>query len=203
VRVFAYGSLMWNPGFVPAGAEPGTLRGWSRRWCVESQLHRGTKDRPGVVLGLVPGGECTGMVYSVGPRDAADVEAYLDRRELCEGGYRKTLLEVDTPAGVRQAIAYVSDADRPVLDVNTIIEAGGSSGSNLEYAIRTFEALESLVGRLSEAEAGLCETSLSTLRAAAGIGGADLNGTGRRETWPTNTSRSTTGARRSEISSGC
>lgn len=172
MRVFAYGSLMWNPGFVPARAEPGTLRGWSRRWCVESQLHRGTRDRPGVVLGLVPGGECTGMVYSVGPQDAHDVEAYLDRRELCEGGYRKTLLDVDTQTGALRAIAYVSDADRPGVDLKTIIEAGGSSGSNLDYAIRTFEAIEALVGRLSEAEAGLCETSLSTLRAAAGIGGA-------------------------------
>jgi cation transport regulator ChaC len=71
------------------------------------------------------------MVYSVGAQDAHDVEAYLDRRELCEGGYRKTLLDVETRTGVLQAIAYVSEADRPGVDLNKIIEAGGSSGSNL------------------------------------------------------------------------
>jgi cation transport protein ChaC len=203
VQVFAYGSLMWNPGFVPADAEPGTLRGWSRRWCVESQLHRGTRERPGVVLGLVPGGECTGMVYTIGPRDAEEVAAYLDRRELCEGGYRKAVLDVDTPKGVKKAITYVSEENQPRVDLKTIIEAGGSSGSNLDYAIRTFEALEVLVGRLSEAESGLCETSMSTLRAAAGIRGTSDNGTGRREKWPINTSRSTTDARRSVTSTAC
>jgi cation transport protein ChaC len=201
LRIFAYGSLLWNPGFNPVEAVPGKLLGWKRRWCVESRLHRGTTDSPGVVLGLVPGaGECTGLVYTVDPDEAARVEAYLDGRELCEGGYRKAVVDVETACGPAKAITYVSEERVTSLNLDAIIASRGASGSNLDYAIRTIDALEALIGALSEAEGGLCETSLSTLRAAAGISTPDRKNHGEREAWPITTSRWTTGARRSEIS---
>lgn len=181
MRVFAYGSLLWNPGFVPEAIERGVLLGWRRRWCVESRLHRGTHDRPGAVLGLIPGGKCTGLVYSVRQRDVASVEAYLDQRELCEAGYAKTTVEVDTPSGRKKAIAYVAETDPYAVDLRKIMEAVGTSGTNLEYAIRTFDALDGLIEEMSEAEVGLCETSVSTLRQAAAICGSGKLATRRLE----------------------
>lgn len=171
MRVFAYGSLLWNPGFAVASAERGVLKGWRRSWCVRSCLHRGTPERPGVVLGLVRGGTCCGVVYEVAPSEADRVEAYLDARELCEGGYRKIQVPIETAAGAVEAVVYVSDEPPRAPDLDAIIGARGLSGTNLEYALKTLDALDDLVGRVDETEAGLCANSLSTIRAAAGIRG--------------------------------
>src|SRR3546814_13308328 len=43
VWFFAYGSLMWDPGFVPREVRPALLRGWHRRFCVRSGRYRGTR----------------------------------------------------------------------------------------------------------------------------------------------------------------
>ncbi|MEM8592527.1 MAG: gamma-glutamylcyclotransferase, partial [Pseudomonadota bacterium] len=40
--VFAYGSLMWNPGFAPAEASLARLQGYARSFCMWSIHHRGT-----------------------------------------------------------------------------------------------------------------------------------------------------------------
>jgi cation transport protein ChaC len=48
--VFAYGSLMWNPGFPFLESHPALVRGYHRSFCVESTHYRGTKEKPGLVL---------------------------------------------------------------------------------------------------------------------------------------------------------
>ena len=40
--IFAYGSLMWDPGFAYAEAQPALLKGYHRSFCVYSHRHRGT-----------------------------------------------------------------------------------------------------------------------------------------------------------------
>ena len=52
VWIFAYGSLMWNPGFAAAESEPAVLCGYHRRFCIVSRMYRGTPETPGLVLGL-------------------------------------------------------------------------------------------------------------------------------------------------------
>ena len=56
VWFFAYGSLMWDPGFAFVEARSALLRGYHRRFCVDSTVYRGTEERPGLVLGLDAGG---------------------------------------------------------------------------------------------------------------------------------------------------
>ena len=54
--VFAYGSLLWNPLFPVAEMRPAKLNGLHRRFCLWSLASRGTRDCPGLVLGLDRGG---------------------------------------------------------------------------------------------------------------------------------------------------
>src|SRR4051794_35692501 len=75
---------MWNPGIAHEAFEPAQLDGWSRALCVYSTHSRGTAARPGLVLGLLPGGACSGRAIGVAPEREAEVTAYLDGRELLD-----------------------------------------------------------------------------------------------------------------------
>ena len=54
--VFAYGSLMWRPDFAFEEQVKGRLVGLQRSFCVRSVYHRGSYEKPGLVLGLDRGG---------------------------------------------------------------------------------------------------------------------------------------------------
>ena len=97
---FAYGSLMWRPGFRYRERRPALLRGYQRAFCRLSFRHRGTPDAPGMVLGLAPGGACRGIAYGVAPRQSEQALAYLDERE--GAGYRRVKLPLHLEGG-RQA----------------------------------------------------------------------------------------------------
>ena len=88
--VFGYGSLMWKPGFAHVETLHARLHGYRRALCVRSYVHRGTPERPGLVLGLDRGGSCLGMAFRV-PGDLEDeVVAYLRERELVTNVYLET-----------------------------------------------------------------------------------------------------------------
>ena len=67
--VFGYGSLMWDAGFAYRAAQPALLHGYHRAFCVYSHRFRGTQQKPGLVLGLNPGGACRGMAFQIAARD--------------------------------------------------------------------------------------------------------------------------------------
>ena len=152
--VFGYGSLMWRPGFEYREALPAMLRGVHRSLCVYSWVHRGTRERPGLVLGLDRGGSCRGIAYRVaGPKRDA-VMAYLRERELVTEVYREVWRPaVLTPASsMVQAITYVADRRHeqyagglPRQNLLDLVRTSvGRSGSNADYIVNTVRHLRSL-----------------------------------------------------------
>ena len=77
--VFGYGSLIWEPGFVPADRRLARLDGWHRSFCMRSIHHRGTPEAPGLVLALdrMAGASCHGVAFAVRPGEEGAVLAYL------------------------------------------------------------------------------------------------------------------------------
>ncbi len=163
--VFGYGSLMWRPGFDFRERIEARLTGAHRALCVYSFVHRGTPERPGLVLGLDRGGACQGIAFRVASTDRAKTIAYLRSREQATGVYRECMRRVSLrgkPARQVPALCYVVDrshvqyAGRLPLakQLHYIRQGHGQSGPNRDYVIATAAAMEAL---------GLRETDLHLL----------------------------------------
>jgi cation transport protein ChaC len=150
--VFGYGSLMWRPGFDFVEKKSARLDGFSRDMCLTSIHYRGTKDKPGMVCGLSPGGACNGLAFKIAPADIDRVIAYLDERELISYIYIPRRISVSFEDG-RRAVArvYLPDATHeqfaghwPDEEKARLISQGvGSEGSSLDY-------LANIVAHLTE-----------------------------------------------------
>src|SRR6266851_7915486 len=113
IWIFAYGSLMWNPGFAHDAVEPALLRGWHRSFCVYSRRYRGTPERPGLVLGLDRGGACRGMAIRIPAAEAPAAMAYLWEREMVGGVYDLRSARVATARGTLTAHAFTVRRSHP------------------------------------------------------------------------------------------
>lgn len=163
--VFGYGSLLWNPLFPVAEACPATIHGLHRRFCLRSLASRGTRDRPGLVLGLEPGGACRGVAYRLPSALALDELHLLWRREMVVGSYRPAWVRARAGERTIVALAFAVRRDHPQYAVltldeqaDTIAHACGAFGSSCEYLMRTRAAL---------AEHGIVDAYLERL--AAGV----------------------------------
>ena len=85
--VFGYGSLMWRPGFDFVDSALAWVHGYHRSLCIFSHVHRGTPQRPGLVLGLDRGGSCQGVAFASRAATAPKTISYLRERELVTSVY--------------------------------------------------------------------------------------------------------------------
>ncbi|MCP3463645.1 gamma-glutamylcyclotransferase [Bradyrhizobium sp. CCGUVB23] len=151
--VFGYGSLMWRPGFEFEERVPARLVGEHRALCVYSFVHRGTPEKPGLVLGLDRGGACRGIAFRVAAKSRADVVAYLREREQVTSVYREVMRSVWLENDARQrvsALAYVVDRGHVqyagrlslALQHRHVLQGHGQSGANRDYVTATVKAIE-------------------------------------------------------------
>jgi cation transport protein ChaC len=161
--VFAYGSLMWRPGFLFEERHHARVTGVRRCFCIYSVHHRGTHARPGLVLGLDRGGTCEGIAYRVAAARAEATVRYLREREQVNGVYREAHLPAELLAAGRQevlALAYIVERAHPsyagrlplALQARLIRGARGRSGNNLDYLVSTLRHLAELGIRERELE---------------------------------------------------
>lgn len=153
--VFGYGSLMWRPGFPHVEAVLALLPGAHRALCVYSWVHRGTKEKPGLVLGLDRGGSCRGVAYRVEGERRDEAIAYLREREMVTDVYREAwrTIHLDRPGrpAVR-ALAYLVDRRHeqyagglaPEALLAYVKDSHGRSGANGEYVVNTVEHMRKI-----------------------------------------------------------
>lgn len=151
--VFGYGSLMWRPGFAFTEKHVATVRGYHRALCIHSHVHRGTPDRPGLVLGLDRGGSCRGIAFRVAPEHRAETIDYLRAREQVTAVYREASVPATLIDGRRiTAVAYLVDRRHPQyagrLDrtemLAAVLQGVGVSGDNPDYVRATHRHLVEL-----------------------------------------------------------
>jgi cation transport protein ChaC len=151
--VFGYGSLMWRPGFEFRERVPARLVGEHRALCVYSFVHRGTPEKPGLVLGLDRGGACRGVAFRVAEKNSTATIANLREREQVTSVYREVKRSVWLENEARQrvsALVYVVDrghvqyAGRLSLaeQLRHVLQGHGQSGVNRDYVLATVKAIE-------------------------------------------------------------
>ncbi len=188
--VFGYGSLMWNPGFATPETQAARLQGWHRAFCIYSEHYRGTPQKPGLILGLLPGGSCRGLAHRLPAATYEEVRRYLIHREIDNDGvYEETVRPIRLDDGrTVPALVYLADRSHrqfagklPAKEALRLIRQGhGATGSSLEYVQNTVEHL---------GELGLRDRSLEMLARDAASGAASDATSGARPRSRTPTSR--------------
>ncbi|KAJ1974257.1 hypothetical protein H4R34_004785 [Dimargaris verticillata] len=155
--VFGYGSLIWKVDF-PVEKHITIMRG--------SHDHRGTADKPGRVVTLIPhdqlghfndqhDDELTwGVAYKVAEAEVEAVRQHLDHRE--KNGYTVHKVhiyhpEYDHPVvedalvyiGTSENEAFLGPADAEII-AKQILSSIGPSGPNIDYLLNLCQALRDL-----------------------------------------------------------
>lgn len=152
--IFGYGSLMWRPGFAFRRSGPALIHGYHRRLCVYSHVHRGTPDRPGLVLGLDRGGSCHGVAFEIEASAWDETISYLREREQVTNDYVEKhaaiqLLPLRETVG---AVTYIVDRHHPQYAGTLtpqqlrhhVRQGQGISGDCTDYVLNTRDHLRSM-----------------------------------------------------------
>lgn len=149
LMIFAYGSLMWNPGFTPSQTLVAKVQGYHRALRLRSLVNRGSADQPGLVMTLLSGGSCRGLLYRIDP---AHSDAQLKRlwlREMVVGTYVPRWLRCYSAEGEHMALAFTLSRRSPgwvgeLSDerlLHILRHARGRYGTTLDYLQRAVNAL--------------------------------------------------------------
>jgi len=152
--VYAYGSLMWDPGIHFSEVRLADLDGYQRRFTYRITIGRGSPERPALMLSLErQSGCCRGLAFRIAADSVEAESEILWRREMIRGGYSPTLLPMTTPQGAITALVFASNHSHPehvgelsLAETAAVIAgASGPLGTNQAY-------LEQLVAQLSMLE---------------------------------------------------
>jgi cation transport protein ChaC len=151
--IFGYGSLMWSPGFSYRQKALGRIHGYHRALCILSTRYRGTKRKPGLVMGLCRGGSCWGMAFRVHAGRVRNALARLWLREMPRRVYAPRLLDVRLASGRQvRALAFLADPTHPAyvreLDLHgrarLVAQGIGQRGLCVDYIRNTLDHMRAL-----------------------------------------------------------
>lgn len=167
LAIFAYGSLLFRPGFAFLERQRAVASGYARSFSQSSPDHRGTPQQPGRVVTLVAsaGATTAGALYFV-EAPAFQLLSELDERE--RAGYQRITLEACTERERHQAVTWIAppgnayDAGQlPLAQLTAHIrQCAGPSGRNADYVFH----LEAALAELDAADPLVSELAASLRR---------------------------------------
>jgi cation transport protein ChaC len=152
IWVFGYGSLMWNPAFHFAERRTARIHGYHRQFCLWARAGRGSPERPGLMLGIEPGGSCNGVAYRIAPELVKSELDVLWRREMNSMAYRPAWVAARTRAGIVNALTFAVNRahERYIGDLDLastcgyLAQGAGPLGLCCDYLFETVAHLREL-----------------------------------------------------------
>jgi cation transport protein ChaC len=145
---------MWNPGFATPETQAARLQGWHRAFCIYSEHYRGTPEKPGLILGLLPGGACRGLAHRLPAGGYEATRRYLWTREIDNDGVYEEAIRPIHLADGRTVWSLVYLADRKhrqfagklslAKSLRLVRQGRGATGSNIDYVTNTIAHLREL-----------------------------------------------------------
>ena len=150
VWLFGYGSLIWNPAIHFERKSIMTVYGFHRKFCLKTYLGRGSKEVPGLVLGLDHGGSCRGIAFKIPAKIAPKELDIIWRREMLGDSYIPKWLTGKIGDTEVKALGFIVDRqqDRDVEKLSDretvaiITRANGFLGPCADYLIKTSQHTE-------------------------------------------------------------
>jgi cation transport protein ChaC len=147
--LFAYGSLIWRPDFDFLERHLARVQGFHRALRMRSRTNRGSPEQPGLVLTLLSGGCCRGLVYRVPAVNGEKVMRGMWDREMPNGVYDPKWLNCETAQGPVRAMAFTLSRRSPawtgaITDAELLHifgHARGRYGTTLDYLLSTVKSL--------------------------------------------------------------
>ena len=149
IWVFGYGSLIWNPLIDFEERRDGTAFGYHKRFCLKTQIGRGTPECPGLVLALDYGGSVKGQLFRISALKAARELDVLWKREMLNASYIPKWISCVSDGQRIKALGFVIRHDSPAFTermtddevADIISQATGFLGPCSDYLFETEKAL--------------------------------------------------------------
>lgn len=161
--VFAYGSLMWDPGFRFDALRRAHVPNYARRFILRDIYGgRGSPEAPGLMAALDHGPGCDGLLFRI-PAEAVEEETMiLWRREKIGPAYTAAFVTARHDGGAVEALTFVADHRAELIapdltreeQIRCLATGEGFLGSSLDYLRNVCEQC----GRL-----GIEDEEISTL----------------------------------------
>lgn len=170
--VFAYGSLMWDPGLYFAEVRRAHLPAHARRFILKDIYGgRGTRECPGLMAALdtAPDGPgCDGLLFRIARSDIEAETEVLWRREMIGPAYQARFVQARIDGAPVTALTFVADHATELVDASLDREAmlacfatgKGFMGSSLDYLRNVDDKLHVL---------GVADPGVTALREAAEV----------------------------------
>lgn len=164
--VFAYGSLMWDPGFIFSEVRRARLNNYQRRYILkDTSGARGTEEQPGLMAALDVGDYCDGMLFKIALADIDKESDILWRREMVAPAYKPAFVCVEAHGQHFSALTFVADHSAEMIcgeltcqqQAEYVATGMGFLGSSLEYLTNIARQFETL---------GIVDTHTNELLAA-------------------------------------
>src|SRR5258708_5974823 len=145
---------MWDQDSTTPEPWPARLQGWHRAFCIYSEHYRGTPKKPGLILGLLPGGACRGLAHRLPTKHYEATRRYLWTREIDNDGVYEEAIRPIHLADGRTVWSLVYLADRKhrqfagklslAKSLRLVRQGRGATGSNIDYLKNTVAHLRAL-----------------------------------------------------------